>query len=106
MLTIARVLALVIIPPTLIALWVNGRRDGVETLYYLWPDIAVCIALLAAATHGGRNVLLAAYALAAGVFMTATLGDYWTEGPAGTPPGAAIGLVACAAMIALLLRGK
>jgi len=106
MLRIARILALVIIPPTLFALWVNGQPDGVGTLYFLWPDIIVCLALLAAAIHGGRTVLLAAYALAAGVFMTATLGDYWTEGLAGTPPGAAIGMALCGAMAALLLRGK
>jgi hypothetical protein len=106
MLRLPRILAIVIIMPTLAMLWINGRRDGFETLYYLLPDVVVCLALLAAAIHGGRNVLLAAYALAAGVFMTATLGDYWIEGLAGTPPGAAIGAIACFAIIGLLLRGK
>jgi hypothetical protein len=106
MLRIARVLAVIVVIPTLAMLWINGQRDGFETLYFLLPDVIVCLALLAAAIHGGRNVLLAAYALAAGVFMTATFGDYWTEGLAGTPPGAAIGVVACVVMIGVLLRGK
>jgi hypothetical protein len=106
MLNTARVLAIIIVIPTLAMLWVNGQREGFETLYFLLPDIIACAALVAAAMHGGRNVLLAAYALAAGVFMTATFGDYWTEGLAGTPPGAAIGVVACVLMIAVLLRGK
>lgn len=106
MIRFARILALIIIPPTLIALWINGRLDGVETLYFLLPDIVVCAALLAGVIHGGRAVLLAAHSLAAGVFLTATLGDYWTEGLVGVPPGAAIGTVACAVMIGFLLRGK
>lgn len=106
MILFVRILAVVIIIPTLAMLWVNGRRDGFETLYFLLPDIFVSLALLAAAIHGGRNALLAAYALAAGVFMTATFGDFWTEGLAGTPPGAAIGFAACLFVIGLLLRGK
>lgn len=101
-----RILAVLIVIPTLYFLYYNAEREGVETLYFLLPDIFVSIALVAAAIHGGRNVLLAAYALAAGVFMTATLGDFWTEGLAGAPPGAAIGFVVCLVVIGLLLRGK
>jgi hypothetical protein len=106
LLNTARVLAIIIVIPTLAMLWVNGQREGFETLYFLLPDIIACAALVAAAVHGRRNVLLAAYPLAAGVFMTATFGDYWTKGLAGMPPGAAIGVIACAVMIGLLLRGK
>jgi hypothetical protein len=99
-----RILAVVIIASTLVMLWVNGARDGAGTLYFLWPDIVLCLALLIAAVRGGRDLLLAAYALAGGVFMTATLGGMWTEGLGATPPGAAIGFFACLIAIALLLR--
>lgn len=101
-----RALAVIIVLPTLAMLWINGERDGVETLYFLLPDIFVSLALLAAAIHGGRKVLLAAYALAAGVFMTATFGDLLDRGAGGHAAGAAIGLVACLSVTALLLRGK
>jgi hypothetical protein len=104
MLKALRILALVVIAPTLAMLWVNGVREGVETLYYLLPDTILCLVLLLAAIRGGRELLIAAYALAAGVFMTATLGELWTEGLAATPPGAAIGFFTCMIVIVLLLR--
>jgi hypothetical protein len=92
------------VPPTIAALIFNGQRDGYENLYYLLPDGLLCLGLVAAAIHGGRQSLLVAYAVALGVFMTATFGDLWTEGLAGTPPGAAIGVVLCVVVIALLMR--
>lgn len=104
---VLRILALIIVLPTLAMLWVNGARDGVGTLYFLWPDIVVCLVLLIAAARGGRDMLLVAYALAAGVFMTATLGALWTQGLAATPPGAALGAVVCAVVLgSLLLRAR
>lgn len=99
-----RILAILIVIPTLYFLWFNAERDGVETLYFMLPDIVVCLGLIVAAARGGRQTLLVAYALACGVFMTATLGDYWTEGLAGVPPGAAIGVVVTTIAIALLMR--
>jgi hypothetical protein len=51
-----------------------------------------------------RNSLLCSIARAAGVFMTAMLGDLQTGGLVNTPPGAAIGLAACAAVIVPPLR--
>jgi hypothetical protein len=99
-----RILAVAIVPPTIAALVFNGQRDGYENLYYLLPDALLCIALIAAAIHGSRQSLLVAYSVALGVFMTATFGDLWTEGLAGTPPGAAFGVVLCLAVIVLLMR--
>ena len=102
MLLLARRFTLVIIAPTLVLLWLNGQREGFGGLYYLLPDLVACAVLLFAAWSGQRHLVLMAYALAAGVFMTATLGVYWTEGLAHVPPGAALGLLACAVWIALI----
>lgn len=99
-----RILAALMVPPTLYFLYYNAHRDGVETLFFLLPDLVVCAALLAAAVHGGRQALLVAYALAAGVFVTAMLGPLWTEGLAATPSGASLGVVICAAAIVVLVR--
>lgn len=103
MLTFARLFVFAIIAPTLALLWFNAQREGWTNLYYLLPDLVVCAGLMLAAVHGGSSLLLVAYAAAGGVFMTATLGGYWTEGLAGTPPGAAIGAAACGIMIAIIL---
>ena len=104
MIACIRIAAVLIAVVTVIFLYVNAQTRGWGSLYFLWPDVVVSVGLVAAAVHGGRVSLIAAFAAAAGVFITATLGPLWTEGLAATPPGASLGVVVCAAAIVALMR--
>lgn len=100
--TIARVIALLLSGTTFVFLFLHGsfRADNL----FLWPDLALCAALLVAAvlpTRSAGPALLLAFGISTGVLM-ASVGSYAVRGEIGV--ASLIGLIIGAAFAALLLH--